>query len=193
MSDEKIEASAKAAWQTQPMEVPTMSYLRLRALEHGQYGRNRSLLEYGAAAVGLGVAAWFFLVNDSLLLRSGLAALAAGGFYWLFQWRRRRLTFDEATLAAADDALSFYRRELARLRDAHGGLWKTHLLASVPGVLPLSVWLLREAGSTFSERWWQAVLVCVAVAAWLGSMIWHELRKADEYQRELDALERTAS
>jgi hypothetical protein len=192
MSDEKIATGAKAAWQAQPSEVPTMSYLRLRALDHKQYGRNRSLLEYGAAAVGLAVAAWVVVVNDSMLLRVGLAALAAGALYWLHQWRRQRLTWTETTEASGEDALSFYRRELARVRDAHRALRMTHIVASVPGALLLSVWLLREAGATFSERWWQAAVVCAAVVAWIGSMVWHEAEKANEYQRELEALEHTA-
>jgi hypothetical protein len=192
MSDEKIATGAKAAWQAQLVEVPTMAYLRLQALKHMQYGRNRSLLEYGAAAAGLAVGAWQFVANDDMLLRAGLAALAAGGFYWLYQWRRQRLTWSGATPASASDVLSFYGGELARLRDAHRMLSKTHLLASVPGGLLLSVWLLREAGAAFSERWWQAAVLCAAVLAWIGSMIWHEAEKAREYQRELEALEHTA-
>jgi len=169
-----------------------MSYLRLRALEHKQYGRNRSMLEHGAAAVGLAVAAWLVVTNDSMLLRAALAVLAAGGLYWLYEWRRRRLAWSEPSPAAAEDALSFYGRELVRLRDVHAGLWKTHLLASVPGGLLLAVWLLREAGAPFSEHWWQAALVCAAVVVWIGSMIWHEAEKANEYRRELEALERGA-
>jgi hypothetical protein len=35
----------------------------------------------------------------------------------------------------------------------------------------------------------QAALVCAAVVAWIGSMIWHEARKANDYRRELEALE----
>jgi hypothetical protein len=58
----------------------------------------------------------------------------------------------------------------------------------VPGGLLLAVWLLREAGAPFSERWWQAAIVCAAVVAWIGSMIWHEAEKANEYQREIEAL-----
>jgi hypothetical protein len=193
MTDDKIATGAKAAWQAQRVEVPTMSYLRLRALEHKRYGRNRSRLEYGAAAVGLAVAAWLAVANDSMLLRAGLAALAAGGVYWLYDWRRRSLVWSEPSPATAEDALSFYGRELARLRDAHGGLWKAHLLSALPGGLLLSVWLLSEAGAPFSERWWQAALVCAAVVAWIGSMIWHEAEKANEYQREIEALEQPAA
>jgi hypothetical protein len=147
------------------------------------------MLEYGAAAAGLAVAAWLVTTSDNLLLRAGLAAMAAGGLYWLYQWRRRRLTFSETTPAAAEDAFSFYRRELARLRDVHGGLWKVHLLASVPGAVLLCAWLLREAGAAFSDHWWQAAIICAAVVAWMGSMIWHEAEKANEYRRELEALE----
>jgi hypothetical protein len=192
MSDEKIATGAKAAWLAQPVEVLTMTYLRLQALKHTQYGRSRSMLEHGAAAAGVAVAAWQIVANDNLLLRAGLAVLAAGGLYWLHQWRSQRLTWSSVTAASAGDALSFYGRELSRLRDAHRALWKSHLLTSVPGGLLLSVWLLREAGAAFSERWWQTAVVCLAVAVWIGSMIWHEAEKANEYQRELEALEHTA-
>src|SRR5262245_32652700 len=70
MSDEKSATDAKAAWLAQPLEGPTMVYVRLRASEHGQYGHNRSMLEYGAAAGGLAVAVWLVIANDSLLLRA---------------------------------------------------------------------------------------------------------------------------
>lgn len=169
-----------------------MSYLRLRALEHERYGRNRNTLEHSAAAVSLAGAVWLMIVNDSLLLRVGLTAAAVGGLYWLYQWRRMRLSFSEVTQATAGDALSFYRRELARLCDGHAGLWKAHLLASAPAGLVLSVWLLREAGPVFSEGWWRAALACAAVVAWIGSMIWHEAEKARGYRRELGSLEHGA-
>jgi hypothetical protein len=189
MADDKIEAGAKAAWQAQQVEVPTMSYLRLRALEHARYGRNRSMLEYGAAAGGLAVTAWLIIANDSMLLRAGLTLLGAGAVYWLHRWRGQRLTWSESARASADDALSFYKRELTRVRDGHRGLRATHLVASVPGALLLCAWLLREAGSPFSAPWWRAAVVCAAVVAWIGSMIWHEADKANRYQRELDALD----
>ena len=103
MADDKIEAGAKAAWQAQQVEVPTMSYLRLRALEHARYGRNRSMLEYGAAAGGLAVTAWLIIANDSMLLRAGLTLLGAGAVYWLHRWRGQRLTWSESARASADE------------------------------------------------------------------------------------------
>jgi hypothetical protein len=35
--------------------------------------------------------------------------------------------------------------------------------------------------------------VPVGVAAWIGSMIWHEAERARRYQHELDALEQNAA
>lgn len=163
-----------------------MSYLRLQALKHEDYGRNRRLLEYGAAAAGVVVAAYYFAIVESTLLRAGLAALTAGALYWLVQWRRSRLTWSAASRAEAEDALTFYSGELTRLRDAHRELRKTHLVAAVPGALLICAWRVLE--TPLQEGWWHAALSVLAVAAWIGSMIWHETEKAREYQRELEAL-----
>jgi hypothetical protein len=128
-----------------------------------------------------------------MLFRAGLAVTVAGALYWLHVWRQSRLSWEEPSRAATEDALSFYKRELVRLRDAHLALRKAHVLASAPGAVLLSLWVLSESDAArFSELWWQEALIPVAAAAWIGSMIWHEAQKARAYQRELEAVEQRA-
>lgn len=87
---------------------------------------------------------------------------------------------------AAETALTCYRRELARLRDSHQGLWKAQLAASVPGALVLTAWVfLWEAPG---HHWSHGIWAALAVALWIGWVIWHDAEKAKQYQRELDAL-----
>jgi hypothetical protein len=191
MSDERLADSAKAAWRAQLVEVLPMSYLRLRALEHEKYVRNRSVLEFGAAGAALLFAAYFAIVADSVLLRAGVAVLAAGVVYWLYVWRAQRLTWRYVVGDDAADALTSYTRELGRLRDAHRRLCKAHLVAAVPGALLLSVWMVLEAGTPFSGRWWQALSIAGAAAVWIGVMSWHEVERARDYERELEALEQS--
>ena len=193
MPNDKPLDTAKAAWQSQPVEATDMPFLRIRALEHSRYGRNRHALEYLSAIAGVFFGVWFIVATESTLLRVGLGALIAGGLYWVYHFRQRKLAWGEAgSNADALDGLSFYKRELMRLRDMHRELCRTHLVATIPGALTLSAWVLLDHPTLRSEQWWHTALIPLAVAAWIGSMIWHEIDKANGYQRELDALEPTA-
>lgn len=193
MSDDKPIEAAKAAWQSQRVEVPPMHYLRMQAFEHSQYGRNRSMLEYLGALLGVVIGVWSLAMIDSLLLRVGVLVLMAGGFYWLYEWRRRRLAWAATLDGTAEDALRFYKQELERLRDMHGELWKVHLIATVPGTLILTAWAFLELPVPRAGHEWHWIFVPVGVAAWIGSMIWHEAERARRYQHELDALEQNAA
>ena len=184
MSDDKTIEAAKAAWQSQRVEAPLLSidYLRNRVLEHRKQSRTRSFLEYlgGCAVVGLCV--WFVAVIDSLLFRVGVLVMLAGILYSLYELWRRRLVWSLTLEGSVADGLQFYKRELARLRDLHRGLWKLYLPA-VPGAVMLLVWgFLERPGPD------NIILTC-AVAVWIIVMLRYEAQEAKRYERELDALE----
>jgi Flp pilus assembly protein TadB len=193
MSNDKPIDSAKATWQSQRVEAPSMHYLRMQVLAHAQYGHNRGILEYLGAGAGVVIGIWLVATAESMLLRVGILVLMAGGLYWLYEWRRRRLMWTATLDGTAEDALRFYKQELARLRDMHRRLGKAHLVASVPGALVLTAWVLLEPPVIGLDHWWHVVFVPLAVAAWIGSMVWHEAEKANRYQRELEALEQNVN
>jgi hypothetical protein len=189
MPNDKPMENAKSAWQSQRVENIPMEFLRLRALDHAQYGRNRAALEYLGAGTGVLACIWLAVTVDSVLLWAGLLALMAGGFYWLHEWRKARLTCSATLEQATQDALQFYRQELKHLRDMHRGFRKAHVIASLPGSLILSAWVVSEVPVFGTDRWWHGIFVLFAAAVWIGSMVWHEADKANQYQRELQELE----
>jgi hypothetical protein len=188
MNDEKRIEQAKAAWQAQHVEIPPLYPLKLRALEHAKHGRERSLLEYIGAIVGVILCVWVAVLTEDMLLRAGLVILAVGGLYWLAEWRRRKLIWMPTLAGTAETAIECYRQELARLRDSYRGLWKVQLVTSIPGAAVMAAWtlLLDRPGHQFSDGFWMTV----ALAAWIASSVWHDADKARRYQQELEALER---
>jgi hypothetical protein len=161
--------------------------LKVRALEHAKQGRERSLLEYIGASVGVIVCVWLAVATGDMLLRTGLVILSVSGLYWLAEWRRRKLIWTPTLAGTAETALECYRQELARLRDSYRGLWKVQLLTSIPGAAVMGAWvfLVNRPGHTS----WDGVLLIVAIAAWIASSVWHDAGKARRYQQELEALQ----
>jgi Flp pilus assembly protein TadB len=89
MNDDKPIEQAKATWQAQRVELPPLYELKVRALDHAKQGRERSLLEYVGASVGVIVCVWLAVATGDMLLRTGLVILSVSGLYWLAEWRRR--------------------------------------------------------------------------------------------------------
>ena len=189
MSDDRHVEAAKTAWQSQHVDEPLLSidYLRNRAMEHTTRGRARTVVEYLCAGVTIVMGVWFAALVGGALFRVGVLVMLAGCLYSLYALRRRRLTWALALEGTAAEALHFYKQELARLRDLHGGLWKVYLPASVPGAVLLLAWIFLERRGP--DNVWRIVGLTCGVAVWIVAMLRHEAQEAQRYQRELDALE----
>jgi hypothetical protein len=185
--DESIEA-AKTAWRSQDVEAPQLSidYLQNRMLEHRTQRRNRTVLEYLLGVAAASLCAWFAVAIDSVLFRVGALVMLVGVLYSLYEWWHRKAVWSTTVEGSATDGLTFYKNELARLRDLHRDLWKVYLPAAVPGAILLLVWILIERPEVGVGS---KIVLAIAVGFWITVSVRHESREADRYQRELDALE----
>jgi hypothetical protein len=186
--DRSIEI-AKAAWKSQEVDAPTVSidYLQLRAFDHEKRTRNRSVVECFLGCVAVIMSAWFLTKIDSLLFRVGALVMLAGIFYSLFELWRRRSVWTATPEGSASDGLTFYKQELARLRDLHRSLWKIYLPAGIPGAIILLIWASFARPETGNGH---KIVLAAAVAVWIIVALRHEAQEADRYQRELEALEK---
>jgi hypothetical protein len=189
MSEEdKSIGTAKAAWRSQHVQEPLLSfeYLQNRVFEHRKQRRDRTVLEYLLGLVAGAMCIWLTVVIDDVLFRVGALAMLAGVVYSLYKWWRRKAMWSITLEDSVADGLTSYRKELARLRDLHRDIWKTYLPAAVPGGVLLLVWLFLDRPEVSVGG---KIILATAVALWISVALWQETREADRYQRELDALE----
>jgi hypothetical protein len=182
-------AATKAAWQSQPLDLPVVSidYLRHRAREHRDDDRTRTIIEYLLCAVAVGMCVWFGVAIDSGLFRAGVVILLAGILFSLYESWRRRLRWSLTLDGPATDGLRFYRQELGRLGDLHRSWWRIYVPASLPGAAMLLTWMFQERVAVNGNG--KMIGVAVAVAVWIAVMVRDAMQKAKRFRRELDALE----
>lgn len=188
VDDSSIE-TAKAAWQSQRADAPSLSteYLRHRALEQTKQSRGRSVTEYLLGCAAVMMCAWFAAAIDSPLFRVGVLLMLAGILYSLYGWWRRRMMWLVNLEGVAADGLTFYKQELGRQRDLHRSLWRIYLPAGLPGAIVLTIWAFMDRPETDIGR---TVALAFAVAVWIIATLRREAQEAKRYQRELDALEK---
>lgn len=188
------EQAARAAWRSQSLDAPQLSvqFVRHQA-ERLDWDRRREIrIAWGALAACLLLTAVAILnphgglvnaMTQTLRLTSVLLLL--GCAYLLYQLRQR----SRSVSGQADGvvgSLSAYRCELLKRRDLYRHSWRWSIWPILPALLAIFV-----GGGLFDDRPGKLGRygLCALVAV-IGSAvgIFHYRRKADQFQRELDAL-----
>ena len=186
----------KAVWQSQALEAPPLSldFVRHHAnklntdLRHQQ----RAGVVTGSVCVALCVV-YLLLPPDAIpgplerLNALSAAMLVAAAGYIRMQWKRRAQMLSFRAEEAVVSSLGAYRRELERRRDLYLGSWRWSLwpILLVAAVL-LMGGLLYDPRPDKAVRYTIAALLVAACAAMVRRI---NVRKAREFQRELEALE----
>lgn len=187
-------------WQQGFNEPPrfTPEDLRGRASRFERTVWRRNLREYIAAAVVVGVFAYYVWMFPTVLLRAGCGLIIAGCVYVAYQLHRRASARPAPAEMGFQSCLEFQRSELERQRDALKAVWSWYLLPFIPGMIIFLIGLLQftirvteAAGRHFPVRAAAAgyglVAACVAV---VFVVIWLINQKAArKLQLEIDELD----
>jgi hypothetical protein len=105
--------------------------------------RRRNLREYLAAALVVGVFAYYGWVFPTLLLRIGCALLIMGTAYVAYQLHRRASARPAPAEMGLRNCVEFQRSELERQRDALRAVWSWYLLPFLPGMVIFLIGLFQ--------------------------------------------------
>ena len=195
MTEHQPEGMGKTVWQSQAVEAPQLSldYVRHQAnkLNADVRRQQRASIVSGLVCVVL-CAVYLLLPPDAIpgplerLNALSAAMLFAAAAYIRMQWRRRTQILSFRAEEAVASSLGAYRRELERRRDLYLGSWRWSLwpLLLVAAVLLIGG-LLYNPRPDKVLRYAVGALVVAASAAMVR---WINVRKAREFQRELEAL-----
>jgi hypothetical protein len=172
-------------WQSQDANVPRVSleYLRFRVRELARDTQRRSIVR----VIGLGLYG-YAIVHMALLGKYWLAGfgfcLGAAGV--AYNWKRRIRPLVEPSFQVGLDALTFYRAELERRRDA------CRKRQSWPAMLNFSMWMTAMVIVELIEfPNLSATMVAVQIAfmvIMLSVGLIENRGELNRLQRELDAL-----
>jgi len=188
-------------WQQGSGEPP-----RLNAEElHGRISKfertitRRNLREYVAAALVIGVFAYYGWVFPTFLLRIGCGLLVAGTTFVAYQLHRRASARPAPAEMGLRNCVEFQRSELQRQRDALSAIWSWYLLPFLPGMtvfllglFQFTMQVTRVAGRPFpmvpAAAGFGLISGCVAI---IFLVIWLLNRKAArDLQTQIDHLDR---
>lgn len=195
MTERQESDMSKLAWQSQPIDAPTISlaFIHHHTMKLNAQFRRETQVLYGAVLLGIVVALVALLMrppesSTAMTYVTGLGVvLAIAGFIYVAAQARRRgsqvAIRPEESVAAG---LNAYRTELQRRRDYYLGTWRWSigpLLPSVAVFLVGGFWFdpRPQSGLRFG-----LLATFVVVFALLGVL--DHRRKAKAFQEELDAL-----
>ena len=197
MTEQQPEGSiGKSVWQSQICETPQLSldYVRHQAdkLNADRHHQRRASVVMGLVCIVL-CAVYLILPPDAIpgplerLNALAAAMLVAAAGYIRMQWKRRTQVLNFSADEAVLSSLSAYRSELECRRDLYLGSWRWSLwpILLVAAVLLIGG-LLCDPRPDKAMRYAIGALViftCTALVRWMY------VRKAREFQRELEALE----
>lgn len=185
----------QTVWANQPKESFTMSIadIRARSMKLQSTVQRRNLLEYvvgGVLIVVFGAAAIFV---PTTLAKLGCGLTAAGVAYVMWQLHALASAAAGDEMAATQNWVQFYRRELVRQRDALAGIWRWYLGPLVPGMVVF--WLSVGARATASDPVWPWVITAAGLAFCafvFGGIAALNQRAAAQLQAEIDTLDQAA-
>jgi hypothetical protein len=180
----------QALWATQPRDdfVMSLADLRARASKLQSVVRGRNAVEYAAGVIVIAAFGSVAFAVPGWLAKLGCGLIAAGVVYvmWRLHVLARAATQDE--MSAAEGLSRFYRRELARQRDALSSIWRWYLGPLVPGLIVF--WLsVAEKIPEKSVGWLAAVLGLAITAGVFAAIAAANKRAAKSLQAEVDALD----
>jgi hypothetical protein len=189
MNDED-NTNAKQTWQSQNLEITTMSVQQVRAKVEklSRIVRRRTLIG-GFACMTVLLSFFYFSASSvNALERIGAILTALAAAFIGGQLLRRKIgprRFGLSGGGPTEPSVNFYRSELQRQRDFHRGVWLwSRLLIFIPGP---AVFFLGLASANPTQAKFIGIEVAV-FALLLIVAIFRNLRHARGYQRELDEL-----
>ena len=180
--------SAQKIWQSQPVEVTTMSaeVIRKRASKFERTIWWRNAREYVAALFVIAAFGSSFVRNHGVLHRIARGLLIAGAVWIVIQLHRRASARYVPMEAETSTSLRLYRAELERQREALKSVWWWYLAPIVPGLV---VSTLAHAIAHPGPLSWAKLALYDAVFAAALFGIWKlNLRAARRLQGKIDEL-----
>jgi len=178
-------AEVLSQWQAQDANAPRVSleYLRFRVRELARDTKRRDIVRYIGLALYLYAILQMALVGKYWLAGYGFCFGAAGMAY---NWKRRIRSFVEPQFQGGLDALSFYRHELERRRDAcrKRESWPAILNFSVAMSTLLVIERIEYPSISATMLAVQAGFFVVVLIA----VLIENRRELNRLQREIDAL-----
>jgi len=187
MNTEDGPAGAKEAWQAQPVNIPRISigFLQQRVIATQRTVRNRLIFEFAGLSLFIAFVFWFVSTRPFLLVNAGLGVTLIATIYDVLQWRRKTFVRHEAQGRNTMGTIFYLRQELVRQRDVRRGCWELGVAPLLPGILILFVGIVAETPTPPSRVLLSMLIAIIGTAA----VVWHQERSADEFQREIDALD----
>jgi hypothetical protein len=196
MTEREQSDISKLAWQSQPIDAPTISlaFIHHHATKLNAQFRREMLVLYGAVILGIVVALVALLKRPpgsstamTYVTSLGVVLAIAGFIYVAVQARRRGGQVAIGPEESVAAGLSAYRTELQRRRDYYLGTWRWSigpLLPSVAVFLIGGIWFdpMPQSGLRFG-----LLIIFVVIFSLLGAL--DHRRKAKAFQEELDAVD----
>ena len=161
--------------------------------------KQRNLREYIAAALVIGIFAYYAWVFPTVLLRIGCGLLIVGTLYVAYQLHRRASARPAPVEMGLRNCVDFQRSELERQRDALKAVWTWYLFPFLPGMAVFLIGLFQftmrvteAAGRPFNTgaaiAGFSLVALCIAI---VFLAVWQLNRwAAKRLQMQIDELER---
>jgi len=177
-------------WQTQPVEVTTMSIDEIRRkagrFEHRIWWRNAR--EYAAMVLVMVCFGYYLYKFPHPAERAGSMLVIAGTLYIGWQLHKRASVRSAPVETGFTTCLEFHVRELERQRDALNSLWRWYLGPMIPGLV-VFVAALTVSGRAPERQ--QPALIALWLAIFAASFwgVWKmNQRAARKLQRRIDEL-----
>jgi len=170
--------------------APAISFADIRR-EAERFHRNvrqRNIVEYGAAALGVAVSAVALGRATGPLQRAGLVLLILGMVYIAVALYRRASSRELPPSLDGPETCRFYRAELARQRDALRGVPRWYIAPLFPAFLLMTAG--QMSGGLGTWRIIPAALIWIFLAVLLSWLNRHAARKVQQRIDSLDKLEK---
>jgi hypothetical protein len=195
MNNEPEGNDMQKLWQAQAIDAPRISaeYVRHRMLDLGRRIKLRNAFDYVVGGAGVMVFAWFVWLFKAPapipLLRVGVALCIPAALFVFYRWHQLAAATESPAEAGVLDAITFYRRQLERQRDARRNYWRWYWLPWLPGMIVIYAGLFLE----FRPIPWTKIGFTAAWAVFGTCAVVLGFRKdARRLQEEIDALDSMA-
>jgi len=188
-------------WQQGSGEPPRFSPDELRR-NMNKFERTiarRNLSEYLAAALVIGIFAFYAWIFPTLTLRMGCGLIILGTAYVVYELHRRASAHPAPEDMGLRSCVDFQRAELERQRDALSSVWSWYLLPLVPGmcvfllgIVQFTMQITRSAGRPFHAGIAFAAMALIAVGVAIVFFIVWRLNQwaAKKLQAQIEELDR---
>jgi hypothetical protein len=168
-----------------PLPTPvSLAEIRCEAERFHRNVRQRNIVEYGAAALGVAVSVISLVRATQPLQRAGLVLLILGMGYVALGLYRRASSRKVPSSLNGPETFRFYRAELAHQRDALQGVLGWYIAPLLPALLLMTAGQMSGGFGT-----WKIVPATLLWVFFAVLVTWLNRRAARKVQQRIDALE----